>query len=62
MTADAKRLIEEFEALPDDTKQRVLVEILRIANDIDYGEITDEELRRAADRVFVAMDAEEETE
>jgi hypothetical protein len=61
MTADAKHLIEEFEALPDATKQEVLAELLRIANDIDYGDITDEELRHAADKIFVMMDEEEET-
>lgn len=59
MTAEAKRLIEEFEALPDAEKQRVIVEILRIANDVDYGDITDEELRHAADQIFVMMDEEE---
>ena len=62
MTAEAKHLIEEFEALPDATKQEVLVQLLRIANDIDYGDITDEELRYAADKIFVMMDEEEETE
>ena len=61
MTTEAKRLLEEFEALPDEAKQEVLVEILRIAGDSDYGDISDEELRHAADEVFVMMD-EEETE
>lgn len=62
MTANAKHVIEEFEALPDDEKQRVLTELLRIAGDVDYGDITDEELRYAADKIFVMMDEEEETE
>ena len=61
MTAEAKHLIEEFEALPDATKQEVLAELLRLANDSDYGDITDDELRHAADKIFVMMD-EEETE
>jgi hypothetical protein len=62
MTAEAKHLIEEFEALPDAAKQEVLAELLRFADDIEYGDITDEELRHAADKIFVAMDAEEEAE
>jgi hypothetical protein len=59
MTADAKHVIEEFEALPDATKQEVLAELLRIA---DYGDVTDDELRHAADKIFVMMDEEEATE
>jgi len=42
--------------------KEVLVQLLRIANDIDHGDITDEELRYAADKIFVMMDEEEETE
>jgi hypothetical protein len=61
MTAEAKHLIEEFAALPDAMKQEVLAELLRLANDSDYGDITDDELRHAADKIFVMMD-EEETE
>jgi hypothetical protein len=62
MTTEAKHFIERFEALPDAAKQEVLVELLRIAKDIDYGDITDEELCHAAAEVFAAMDAEEEAE
>jgi len=62
MTADAKRLVEEFESLPDVERQKVLVELLRIANDVEYGDITDEELRHAAAQVFAMYDAEEEAE
>jgi len=59
MTADAKRLVEEFESLPDVEKQRVLVELLRIANDIDYGDLTDDDLRAVAAETFALYDAEE---
>jgi hypothetical protein len=59
MTAQAKHLIQEFEALPDAEKQKVLAELLRIADDVDYGDITDDELRHTADKMFVAMDEEE---
>jgi len=63
MTDEAKCFIEKFEALPDVEKQGVLVELLRIANDIDYGDITDDEIRHAAAEVFAMYDAEEaETE
>jgi hypothetical protein len=59
MTADAKHVIEEFEALPDATKQEVLVELLRIANDIDYGDLTDDDLSAVAAETFALYDAEE---
>lgn len=59
MTAEAKHLIEEFEALPDATKQRVLAELLRIANDIEYPELTDNDLCAVASETFAAYDAEE---
>jgi len=59
MTAEAKHLIEEFETLPDAAKQEVLVELLRFANGIDYGELTDDDLCAVAAETFVAYDAEE---
>ncbi|HEY6141382.1 MAG TPA: hypothetical protein VI670_26805 [Thermoanaerobaculia bacterium] len=60
MTTEAKHLIEEFEALSDAAKQEVLVEILRIANDIDYPELTDEDLTAVAAETFALYDAEED--
>jgi hypothetical protein len=62
MTTEAKRLIEQFEALSDAAKQEVLVEILRIAGDIDYPELTDEDLTAVAAETFALYDAEESAE
>ena len=36
MTAEAKRIVEDFRALPDDTKREVLAELMRISGGIDY--------------------------
>jgi len=61
MTTEAKHVLEEFQALSDAAKREVLVEILRISDDLDYGELSDEELAFAANEVFLALDKEEET-
>jgi hypothetical protein len=62
MTAEAKRLIEEFEALPDSTKREVFAEILYISLNIDESELTDEERCMVAGEIFAAYDAEENAE
>jgi len=59
MTTEVKHLIEEFEALPDAAKQEALVELLRIAGDVEYPELTDEDLRAVAAETFALLDAEE---
>jgi hypothetical protein len=62
MTAAAEHIIEDFEALPEPEKRDVLAKLLRIAADLDYGPITDEELASATDALFVMYDAEERSE
>jgi len=62
MTTEAKRLVEEFEALPDEIKREVLTELIVIAQRIDDPELTDEELLLAANDVFAIHDAEESAE
>jgi len=59
MTTEAKRLVKEFEALPDEIKREVLTELIVIAQRIDDPELTDEELLLAANDVFAIHDAEE---
>lgn len=59
MTAEAKHLIQEFAALPDAAKHEVLVEILRMAGEIEYPELTDDDLRAVASETFAAYDVEE---
>jgi hypothetical protein len=60
MTAAAEHIVEDFEALPDPERRQVLAQILKIASQMDYGPITDEELLASADEVFVMFDREEE--
>jgi hypothetical protein len=62
MTTEAKRLIEEFEALSDEAKQEVVAEILHLSLNIDESELTDEERCRVAAEVWAAYDAEEDAE
>jgi hypothetical protein len=60
MTAEAKKMIEEFEALPDPAKREVLTELLRVSRDIEYPPVSDGELLVAADAVFLEYDRREE--
>jgi len=62
MTAAAEQFIEDFEALPEPEKREVLSKLLQIASHMDYGAISDEELVSATDALFVAYDAEEQSE
>jgi hypothetical protein len=62
MTAAAEHFIEDFQALPEPEKRDVLAKLLRIAADLDYGPITDEELESATDALFVMYDNEERSE
>jgi hypothetical protein len=59
MTADAKQVLKSFDSLPVEEKHRVYVEIVRRAEKEEYGDLTDDELCRIADELFVEMDKEE---
>lgn len=62
VTADAKHVIENFESLPDQEKIEVLAEIIRLSRDIEYPEMAEDELRSAADHVFLDYDRREAAE
>ena len=62
MTAEAKHLIEEFGALPEPSKREVLAELLRISRNLDYPEISDDELTSSANQVFLTYDERETRE
>ena len=62
MTADAKHIIEDFDALPDASKRAVLTELIRLSRHLDYPAINDDELLSAADEVFLAYDRRESGE
>lgn len=59
MTAEARHLIQEFASLSESAKREVLAELLRISRDLDYPDLTDDELTPAADAVFRMYDERE---
>jgi hypothetical protein len=61
MTAEAKHILDDFQALPDTAKREVLAELVRISGRIEYPKVSDDELLSAANDVFLAYD-EHETE
>ena len=56
MTADAKHIVDDFQALPDTAKREVLAELVRISGRIDYPVVSDDELTSAANDLFLAYD------
>ncbi len=53
MTKTAQQLIDSFEALPEDEKHHVLVQLLRRLMDTPYSAPSDEELVHADDLVVL---------
>ena len=62
MTKAAQQLIDSFEALPEEEKHQVLVQLLRRLMDTPYSTLSDEELLHAADVVFQDYDRHEAQE
>jgi hypothetical protein len=62
VTADAKHIIDDFEALPDPQKREVLAELLRISGHLEYPHVGDEELLATADAVILEYDRREDRE
>jgi hypothetical protein len=59
VTAQGKQIIDEFQALPDQTKREVLAELIRSARFIEYPEVSDDELLSAANDIFLKYDERE---
>lgn len=59
MTSVGKHIVEDFANLPDPEKREVLANLLRISREIEYPEVTDEELVASADAVFLEYDRRE---
>lgn len=59
MTRAAKKLLDEFETLPDTDRAEVLAELLRRAALAPHDLPRDEELISAADHLFVELDRRE---
>lgn len=60
MTNAARQLIETFDALPDDEKRVVTVEILRRTTVEGHPPFDETELVLAADQIFLDLDRREE--
>ncbi|HEY0142428.1 MAG TPA: hypothetical protein VGF48_16135 [Thermoanaerobaculia bacterium] len=59
MTAEAKHILDDFNALPDTAKREVLAELVRISGHLDYPSVSEDELLSAANDVFLAYDERE---
>jgi len=62
MTQTAKKLLEEFEALPEPERAEVLAELLRRAASLPHDLPTDEELVAAFDQLFLELDRREQSQ
>lgn len=59
MTAGGKHIVDDFRDLPDVEKREVLVNLLRISKDLEYPEVSDEELVASAEQIFLEYDRRE---
>jgi hypothetical protein len=59
MTQAAKKLLEEFDALPDRERTEVLAELLRRAASAAHEPPSDDDLVAAADELFAELDRRE---
>jgi len=59
MTTDVRDLLRSFDSLPDSDKRELAAEILRRSVRFDPLPFSDEELTKAADDIFSAIDREE---
>jgi hypothetical protein len=55
MTKAAQRLLLSFNALPKKAQQEVLMSLLRLPIEVPYAAPNDDQLRRAADAVFLQL-------
>ena len=56
MTHAATKLLDEFQALPDDIRSEVVAELVRRAAFAPHDLSTDTDLVAAADHLFLAVD------
>lgn len=59
MTETAQQLISAFKTLPIADQKEVLLDLLRIPLETPYLAATDDELRAAADALFLELDQRE---
>lgn len=62
MTQAAKKLLDEFEALPEPERAEILAELLRRTASAPHHLPTDNDLVAAADQLFLELDRRERSE
>jgi hypothetical protein len=62
MTQATKKLLEEFEALPDRDRSELLAELARRVASAPHDLPQDEDLVAVADRIFTELDRHEQSE
>jgi hypothetical protein len=60
MSTATARLLEEFDRLSSSEQQEFSAVIVHRAAQLDYGDVTDEELTASAARIFAMLDEEED--
>jgi hypothetical protein len=61
MTQGSKKLLDEFDALPDQDRAELVAELLRRTAFAPHDLPEDDDLVAAADRLFVALDRLEQS-
>ena len=61
MTHATKKLLEEFDALPDRERSELVAELARRVAQAPHQGASDEDLLAAADRLFLALDKREQS-
>jgi hypothetical protein len=59
MTAAGRQLLDSFDALPEQDKHQVAMEIMRRAAVVGEGDLPESALTEAADELFRGLDEEE---
>ena len=62
MTEGAKKLLDEFDALPDRDRSEVVAELVRRVALAPHDLPHDDDIVAAADRLFVELDRHEQSE
>ena len=60
MSTDSQNILTTFSLLPESEQRLVAAEILRQASQWDSDPLTDDDLARAADELFLELEREEE--
>lgn len=62
MSIAAAHLLEAFDRLPAEEQREFSAAIVHRAAQLDYGDVSDEELTASASRMFAMLDEEEDAQ